>query len=343
MIGMPMPIAIRRRAPQAPIPIEFDLDLTATAQDHPIYDGFTRPSIATYRDNAALLAIAQAGVPRLHHDAAGAPVGLLIEPQRTNFMVASNDLSDTAIWTRLGSIAVQQGGGAPDGSASLWSTIVSPGALGTSEFVRILEALGFPTGVDTAFSIWIAPIGDVDYRWRFSGFLAGDIYYDPGSGEYGPASDYAFSHSEPWAGDLVRRGWVAQPGSDAVTWFFYSYAGVSATSNGGGATGTADGTVGLRLYGAQIETGGDVTSYIPTSGAAATRAADQLVIDFESLRVRESGAIDYAIADGDKITVTYADGTTDDLSVSAGAVTLTASGLSGGGLGNPIRRLHRAP
>jgi hypothetical protein len=51
---------------------------------------------------------------------------------------------------------------------------------------------------------------------------------------------------------------------------------------------SGDGTSGLFVWGAQLEAGGFATSYIPTTGATATRAADSAVVTPVSLFYSQS-------------------------------------------------------
>jgi hypothetical protein len=77
---------------------------------------FTRSSTGTYFDANGMLQVAAVNQPRFDHDpVTGAPLGILIEEQRTNLLTYSNDFAN-AVWTKLASTVVANAVLSPDGT-----------------------------------------------------------------------------------------------------------------------------------------------------------------------------------------------------------------------------------
>jgi hypothetical protein len=78
----------------------------------------------------------------------------------------------------------------------------------------------------------------------------------------------------------VKNGWYRcsvlfnQGTASNRTFRIFVVEDAETTANGSIASRTGDGTSGIYIWGAQLEAGSKATSYIPTTGATATRAAD---------------------------------------------------------------------
>lgn len=243
---------------------------------------FTRASNATYFNSAGTLTTAGNDVARFDYDPSTlAARGLLIEEQRTNYLVRSADYSATWSTSPLASITVTQPGGqtAPDGTQA-WKYATNDTA----------------SSAHTLFQAWTG--GIINTGYCFSVYLK--------AAEYPRASVWlgntAFA-STTYGGlfDLSNGTIVTTAGGSTVRienagngWYRCS---VTATSDADGGNyvaainfhpatvSTVSGTytpastgLGGWVWGAQVEIGDFPTSYIPTTTASATRNADTATV-----------------------------------------------------------------
>ena len=124
---------------------------------------FTRASSGTYTDSAGVIQTAATDVPRFDHNpTTGESLGLLVEEQRTNLVLQSEDFSGAT--TFRGSITTDVIA-APDGAitADLFTENTDTGSHTTQ-----LGNVAFTTGVTYTVSIFLRPNGR-DTNIRFKG------------------------------------------------------------------------------------------------------------------------------------------------------------------------------
>jgi hypothetical protein len=193
-----------------------------------------------YNPGAAPASTAYYG-PRFDYDPVTlAPKGLLIEEQRTNLCLQSQAIS-TSPWV-------------PNSfETCVPSTLVDPAGglnafkinLGASTFERWQQSITVVSGTTYTLSAWVRTTsGTTSFRLRFA------------AGVQSP--------------DLVAT----------TTWQRFTYTLTAATTAGFFAflAPTTGAATEIHVYGAQLEAGAFPTSYIPTTTAAATRAADVAVM-----------------------------------------------------------------
>jgi hypothetical protein len=237
---------------------------------------FTRASSGTYVDADGLIKTAANNVPRFDHNpVTGESLGLLVEEQRTNLLLRSEEFETT--WTATRATITTNAGTAPNGTQTADKLILDATA-NNSHFVQQVPSI-------TAGSQYVASL-------------------------YVKAAEYQFLRLELLGnvstGDLITRGFNVSTGAAlsaiSVTGSAVAGAtGIEALSNGwyrvwiggtlngtdtaarlrillgsstGGALVNGDGTSGTYIWGAQLEAGAFPTSYIPTTDSAVTRSAD---------------------------------------------------------------------
>ena len=263
-----MPLPFSRRASQTAPSFSRDFAGLKTL-DHGVGPAitFTRASNATYFDAAGTLQTAANDTPRFDHDpATGASRGLLIEEARTNLLIRSAEFTD-ATWTKT-NVTATDGQSAPDGTTTADAILetVDSGIHETRQSVSIAA-----TATHT-YSVFLKANGrnfvTVYVRETAnSGATYASVVVD--------LSDGSISGSPVGTATVtsVGNGWyrVAVSASiDAGTRF----AQIRLREDASTTSYAGDITKGILAWGAQLEAGDFPTSYIPTTSAAVTRAAD---------------------------------------------------------------------
>jgi hypothetical protein len=230
---------------------------------------FTRASNATFFDASGTLQTAANDTPRFDHDpaTAGNPSrGLLIEEARTNLLERSAEF-DNATWSKSGGTITANADTAPDGTTTadkfvesavnqthqVFQTVTGVAAIQTASF--FVKAAGRTSCQFLAFNATDSSIGRVNV----------DLTNGTTSSVLGTATATS-----------VGNGWyrVAVTYTPTVTNTSFNVF----PREGGSTSYLGDGTSGILIWGAQLEQGAFATSYIPTTTAAATRAADSAVV-----------------------------------------------------------------
>ena len=209
---------------------------------------FNRASSGTYVDSAGVLQTAATDEPRFgHNPTTGESLGLLVEEQRTNLLLWSEDFSNVA-WVENTATVTTNTQTAPNGT--LTADTFSPTS-GTSSLHQIITCLA-STAYTWSFYVKLGTMAAADFRFAVrddsnGAFIAADIAPNvtPVTTEWRRVT---YTFTTPVGCVLVRP---------------YLYRFTPATY----------GTT-VHLWGAQLEAGAFPTSYIPTTTAAATRSAD---------------------------------------------------------------------
>lgn len=232
---------------------------------------FTRASTGTFLGSNGLLQTAAINTPRVEYDANGVAKGLLIEEARTNLLTYSEDFSNS-YWNKpvggqLGSAVV-----GPDGISGSGVTLEDDGATGTG-LVYFFRTITVNTS--TTYTVSIFAKAD-QLQWlaiRLINFTtpptASAVWFNLNTGAKGTESNVT-GNIEPYS-----NGWYRC----SVT---FTTDAIDTTGNiqflccdsDNDISVDLDGTSSILVYGAQLEAGSFPTSYIPTSGATATRSAD---------------------------------------------------------------------
>lgn len=232
---------------------------------------FTRASTGTFFDSDGLMKTAAAGVPRVEYDPVTLlPLGLLIEPARTNLFINSE------AFVGIG------------GSAVTVSSNVSAGPDGLNTMDRIIEnatsgehfpverAISLTAGTVYAYSIYVraAPSANRSLRLRIASSTEVSVAFNPMTGTL----------SNPLGTGYLSSGFTNMGGGLYRVWIVFT-AQATATSvaraqllSGGASVYLGDGASGVDVGFAQLEVGNSPSSYIPTTASAVTRAADNYAI-----------------------------------------------------------------
>lgn len=233
---------------------------------------FTRGSSATRVNSSGLIETVSSGNPRFDYDPVTLAVrGLLIEEQRTNLLVRSSDYSTS--WGPLTGISLTAGQASPDTG----STNATRVQCTTSGATRILtQTASVASGMVYVFSAYMKK-GTTSYGvmaltdgtastqalWTFD--------LNAGATAQNLITTIASTAGVIDAGNGWFRCWVRITSPDTS---------VQARAFPTNAANTANGATGdnIILFGAQLEAGSVVSSYIPTGASQVTRSADSASI-----------------------------------------------------------------
>ena len=247
---------------------------------------FSRASGGTYLDSDGLLKTASTNIPRIEYAADGTVKGLLIEEARTNLLTYSEDFTNASwITGGLNSVVSSDTSISPDGNTNA-DTLSVDSVGGTAGTVGVAKAITVSTS--TAYTASVFAKADQ------SNFLAlgvvalttpanGDVWFDLANGTVGTSASGLSGSIQSLGSGWYRCSMTFTTDAADTSGQLRIYLG----NADGGSTITRDGTSSVYLYGAQFEAGSFPTSYIPTSGATATRAADIASISVDSFGYRQ--------------------------------------------------------
>jgi hypothetical protein len=201
---------------------------------------FTRGSDGTYIDASGVIRTAKANQPRFEFDpVTGEFRGLLVEESKTNLIPHSQELN-AATWNKFfGSSVSANYSTAPDGTQTADRIIFN----GTSFGQVVHNLVGLTSGQPYVYSAWVKSDGTSNNSCRFQW------------------STSAFFITITPTNEWQRIYLVVTPGTAGNPMFL------------------CESVNSLLVWGVQVERGSFPTSYIPTSGSSATRAADLLSFD----------------------------------------------------------------
>ena len=252
-----------------------NLDFIPIAGTSPALDPritFTRSTTGTYVNSAGVITSAAINQPRFDYDpVTRALKGLLIEEQRTNLLTYSEQF-DNAAWSPVRASITSNTIGAPDGTLTA-DKLVEDTTAANTHVTRRGGGISITTGTAYTFSCFM----------KSAGRTHGALLFDTTNSVFAANSYVIFSLTDGLI-TLNPNSLTASISSFGNGWYRCSvtatslatalgvvgiYTALSNTLNTNG-----DGTSGIYIWGAQLETGTFPTSYIPTTTAAVTRAAD---------------------------------------------------------------------
>jgi len=200
-------------------------------------------------------------VPRLDYLGSSCP-RLLLEPQRTNLYLYSNDFSDVN-WAKFESSVTSNAIISPDGTVNAWK-LNDNTVNGQHALLRSLGGITSPTAI--SFFVKSAEYSKCCIENYSDG---GRVVFDIATKTIvSTSANFTSATIQQYANGFIRISaiTVGTTGNKAM--------GLGLVNDLGQDSFVGTGTKGIYVYGAQAEAGSYATSYIPTIAASVTRVAD---------------------------------------------------------------------
>jgi hypothetical protein len=202
-----------------------------------------------------------------HNPTTGESLGLLVEEARTNLLVRSEEF-DNASWTKSSASVTANSISAPSGAATA-DTLIEDTATNT----HLVQASGISVTNGTAYTLscYAKPAGRNFVQLLLAGGFVSSVqaFVDLTNGTVG-----ATAGSPVVTVTSLVNGWYRVSITATATSTTTTTVQIRVASNSTSGFYQGDGTSGIYLWGAQLEAGAFPTSYIPTTTATVTRAAD---------------------------------------------------------------------
>jgi len=229
---------------------------------------FSRASTATFVGANGLIQTAASGAPRFDHNpATGESLGLLVEEARTNNVLYSEQINSSN-WNVITGALSLDSSLSPSGTQPYLFTSSNSSSGGG----YVYRSIGSLTGNHTV-SVYVKKNGAQKYAWI--DLWAGADYvavFDLDTGTY--AGNSGLNSYDSYSITSVGNGWFRVTGTKNLPAGSYSL-GLSITRDPTGGSGVVNSSGdSILIWGAQVEAGSFPTSYIPTTTATVTRAAD---------------------------------------------------------------------
>ena len=219
----------------------------------------TRNTTATRFNSAGAIESVASGIPRLDYYTSGGTAGcpaLLVEPAGTNLCLQSEAFNTT--WTRVSGgtgllpVITANAVVAPDGTTTAETIVFDRGSAtsGSANFSQVQQVINLATSGTYTLSVYAKATATGDVGKQF----------------YIRAKDTLVSGA-------LTSSWVRYTSTETGV-----AAGNTSVMIGNRGGFTANQSVSVDLWGAQLETGSVATSYIPTTTGTGSRSADVISV-----------------------------------------------------------------
>lgn len=240
---------------------------------------FTRASTATRTNASGIIESVATNTARFDYNPTTlAPLGLLIEEQRTNSTNYSEQFNN-AWWNKTRTTITADTIVSPDGTVD-GDKLVEDTSASNSHYLRT-TAYSTVSGTSYTWSIYLKAGERTAARIQLQMFGTGSAYTTPPRVDIdlitGTLSNA--SGTTATAVTAVGNGWYrVSVSATANATAADQLAGIYMLDAAGSNSYTGNGTSGIYIWGAQLEIGAFATSYIPTVASQVTRAADVAVM-----------------------------------------------------------------
>ena len=258
-----------------------------------------------------------ANTPAFEYNADGTYKGMLVEDQRENICLQSEDFSTTwlsGVNTTVSAVTETT----PDGDSTSKSVkIGDDNSTGTGSVV-VRQDITVTGGETYTASIFLKADGLAFARLsidEYDGVTNGTQYFGlSGSGSLGTAVNLDDSKIEAYPNGWYRCSVTWTQGAADTEFKFRIYVANSISSS----TVDLDNTSSIFAWGVQVELGANASSYIPTTTTSVTRSADDISKTSASTYVGQTAGTVYVEATIDNIIananiITVSDGTDDNI------------------------------
>ena len=261
--------------PALTLDLQFALDAVYFSRRGPT-PAFTRASSGRFVGPAGLIQVASTNVPRIDYDPITLrPLGLLIEEQRTNLTVWSEDATNAG-WGKLNVTATGNTAVAPDGNSgadTLSETVANAQHYFASPSVSISSGTSYTTSVFLKKGA-----GATAPDWIIISFLAGAfgskaVAFNVSTGAVGASAGGQTASVTQFPNGWWRVSMTATAVASLTTPGLY-LAFTNNTNTISTPTYAGQTTSDLFVWGAQFEAGSFASSYIPTTTTSLVRSAD---------------------------------------------------------------------
>lgn len=252
--------------PDPTLNLQFALNKTLTPVAGPA-PSFSRASTGTYFNASGVLTSASINTPRFDHVYSGGQWvsrGLLIEEQRTNGFLRSNEFSNAATWFTTNNLVSTDSTTSPDGTIAFK---VTPTTSSNAE-KNIFQLATIANSLNT-HSIYVKSGTQNFIQLMFTGGDTNYANFNISSGVTGNKSAGVSSSTISGVGNGWYRISVTLTNSGASGFAIFW---INSLTDSRAPSTTSAGSI--YLFGAQYEIGAFPTSYIPTTSSSVTRSAD---------------------------------------------------------------------
>ena len=232
-----------------------------------------RNSTATYIDEDGLIKTALANVPRI--DWSTGEAALLVEPQRTNLVTYSEDFSDN-YWEKDG-ITLVSGQSLPSVDNPNGAFKLVEDNLNNKH--RVYSSIFSVTDTEYYNASVYAKKGERDFiqvLFGNQGFGSIHCNFDLLNGEIG-IPDNCTAKIELMSSGYYKCS-ITSKATATTSSGILLLVNITSLTSVRQELYQGDGTSGIYIFGAQVETGTKATSYIPTNGTTVTRLADNISV-----------------------------------------------------------------
>ena len=211
-----------------------------------------------------VLETAASGVARFDHNpTTGESLGLLIEEQRTNLLLRSEEFENAA-WGKSNTTLTANTVASPNGT--LTGGLLAENTANATHVIQ--QSFTFVASTTYTISVYVKAAGRTKFQFSsISGFSPGATF------DLVAVTATTIASTTSATITPVGNGWFRCTATRTSTGGT-DQAQIRLNDNAGNVIYTGDGYSGIYIWGAQLEAGAFPTSYIPTVASQVTRAAD---------------------------------------------------------------------